>query len=98
MSTSEQEAMDGSPAIVESKYYWIKFQAGPIQEYGVNGTTIEEMIEVLVKRLEGFNAGPFRCRENSLAITDLQSAQNWLDRRTKARQAQGVEGTNQPHV
>lgn len=99
LNTEQQEAMDGSPAIVNDAagYIHIKFQCGPVQEHGVNGTSIENVIDLLVTRLEGFNAGPFRCRENSLAITHLQEAQNWLERRTRERTAKGVEGTNQAH-
>jgi len=104
--------MDGSPSLVESygstkfnhpgepggePYIRIRFQAGPIQEHGVNGCSIEDVIDVLLTRLRGFQEGPFKCRENALAITDLESAQNWLLRRTANRQRQGVEGTNAPH-
>lgn len=99
LNEQAQEAMDGSPAAVRDAagYINIKFQCGPVQEHGVNGTSIENVIDLLVTRLEGFNVGPFRCRENSLAITHLQEAQNWLERRTRNRVKAGVEGTNQPH-
>ena len=75
----------------------IKFQAGPLQERGVNGCSIEDVIDVLVTRLEGFQKGPFRCRENALAITNLEQGKLWLLERTRKRQGQGVEGTNAPH-
>lgn len=39
-----------------------------------------------------------RCRENSLAITALEEANNWLMRRRLNRVAQGVEGTYEPHT
>ena len=64
---------------------------------GINGTTIEDVIEVCITRLRGFQAGPFSSRENALAITDLESARNWLLQRTRTRQAQGVEGKNLAH-
>lgn len=108
---AEQQAMDGSPCKVElsplalqealradGDWGFIKFQCGPIAENGVNGTTIEAVIGVLVARLQGFNAGPFRCRENSLAITHMEEALHWLQARTASRQAQGVEGTNAAHT
>lgn len=75
---------------------YIKFQEGPVKICGVNGPQIEDVIDVLVDRLEMLNTGAFRCRENSLAITHLQEAQNWLYRRTARREAAGVEGTDQP--
>ncbi|MDP3769004.1 MAG: hypothetical protein Q8S13_13385 [Dehalococcoidia bacterium] len=121
----DEEAMDGSPAVV-TVMLWdliprtlavarmkatgvlvnepvitIRFQRGPIGETGetgVNGCAIEDVLDVLIERLEGFERGPFTCRENRFAIMHLKSAKGWLGARTAARQAQGVEGTNQPHT
>ncbi len=92
-----QEQMDGSPAFVEGDGFSIKFQLGPVKEFGKNGCQIPEIIRILIKRLEGFNRedGPFRCRENSLAITKLEEATHWLGHRTAEREARGVEGMNQ---
>jgi len=99
--TSEREAMDGSPARVELKRGdldcgYIKFQAGPEPE-GINGTTIEAVLGVLISRLRGFQRGPFVCRENALAITKLEEGLFWLRRRTELRREQGVEGVEQAH-
>ena len=108
---SEQETMDGSPALVEvfgsdklrydgnftdPPFIRIKFQAGPVPQ-GVNGCSIEDVIDVLVYRLEGFQNGPFQCRENAQAITKLEEAKQWLLYRTSKRQIQGVEGTMAAH-
>lgn len=71
----------------------LHFQSGPIQESGVNGAQIEEVIEVLVERLTLLNAGALQCKENSCAITHLQEAAHWLDARTVRRQRGRVEGT-----
>jgi len=89
--TLSEGTLPGAPVID------IRFQAGPIQERGVNGCAIEDVIDVLVTRLEGFQKGPFRCRENAIALTHLETAKLWLLERTRKRQAQGVEGTNAPH-
>lgn len=59
-----------------------------------DGTTNEELLEVLVDRITYLN-NKFPCRENSIVITHLQDAQNWLERRTRDRQKRNVEGTNQ---
>lgn len=80
----------------ESDYLELHFQDGPIQEFGVNGTTNEEVMEVLLERLNSLNQPPFNCRENSLAITNLEQALMWLKRRTENRQQRGVEGTSTP--
>lgn len=99
LSPTAQESLDGSVALVEpNEHIRLKFQLGPIKEHGVNGTTIEEVIGILASRLEGFQNGPFRCRENALAITKLEEARLWLYERTRKRQEQGVEGINAPHA
>lgn len=105
----EQESMDGSPRhvflqtppVVEggpvTVHGSILFQCGPVAEFGVNGSTIEEVIELLVDRLRGFQSGMYACRENALAITHLEEAAHWLQHRTRLRRAQGVEGTAARH-
>lgn len=72
----------------------IVFQHGPVQEAGVNGTTIETVIGVLINRLEGFQRGAFRNGYNADAITHLKIAKQRLLDRTRDRQARGVEGVN----
>ena len=56
-----------------------------------NGTTLEEMLRVSIKRLQDLN-NRFNCRENSIAITKMQEALMWLNERTKEREKRGVEG------
>lgn len=70
----------------------VKFQQGPVAEAGVNGITNEDLIAIVIDRLEGAQEGPFKSRYNALAITALQEAENWLSRRTLDRMARGVEG------
>ncbi len=72
----------------------INFQNGPINEAGVNGLTQEALLAVVIDRLRSFQAGPFSCRENALALTKVEEAQQWLQARTLARMRRGVEGTN----
>ncbi len=69
------------------------FQNGAINEVGVNGITHEALIAIVLDRLRAFQAGPYSCRENALAITGLEDAQDWLHCRTLARMSRGVEGT-----
>lgn len=73
----------------------IQFQNGPINEVGVNGITHEALLAILIDRMEHFQAGPYACRENALALTKLQEAQMWLLERTRGRMARGVEGTHE---
>jgi hypothetical protein len=72
----------------------ILFQNGPIAEVGVNGLTQEVLLAIVADRLRSFQAGPFSCRENALALTKIEEAQHWLQQRTIARMRRGVEGTN----
>lgn len=73
----------------------VLFQNGPINEVGVNGVTHEALLAILIHRMEGFQSGPYACRENALALTKLQEAQMWLQKRTRDRMARGVEGTHE---
>ena len=56
-----------------------------------NGTTLEEMLRVSIERLKNLNE-KFSCRENSLAITKMEEALMWLEKRTEDRKERGVEG------
>lgn len=73
----------------------INFQSGPINEVGVNGMTQEVLLAIVADRLRSFQAGPFACRENALALTKIEEATHWLQQRTLRRMRAGVEGTHQ---
>lgn len=75
----------------------ITWQHGPIEEAGVNGAGVEDLIDIAIERLRELNEGAMRCRENSLAITALEEARNWLTLRTMSRIRQFVEGRMLPH-
>lgn len=77
-----------------SRHTTILFQNGPIEEVGVNGVTHEALLAIVADRLRSFQAGPFACRENALALTKIEEAQHWLQQRTIARMRRGVEGTH----
>lgn len=72
----------------------VHFQEGPIKENGVNGVANEDLISMVVCRLEHFQQSEYRCRENALAITALEEALLWLRKRTMGREKRGVEGTH----
>jgi len=72
----------------------ISFQNGPIQHPAdFNGVTNEALLAVLIDRMRGFQSGQFACRENALALTKMEEALMWLQKRTRDRMARGVEGT-----
>jgi len=73
----------------------INFQKGAIKEHGVNGVHNEDLIAMVICRLEAFQKSEFNCKENACAITKLEEAQMWLRKRTIGRENRGVEGTHQ---
>lgn len=68
------------------------FQEGPLQENAMNGCSNESLLAIVADRLKSFQAGPFSCRENAIALTNIQEAIMWLHQRTKNRMQRGVEG------
>jgi hypothetical protein len=88
--TDVQKCMSMSRAVHE-----IRFQNGPLQETGVNGISNEALLAIVEDRLLGFQSGQYACRENAIALTKIQEAMMWLQKRTRDRIARGVEGTNQ---
>ena len=62
-----------------------------------NGAFIEGAIDACINRLKFFQDSKFSCRENALAITKLEEALLWLQKRMIDRQAQGVEGLHKVH-
>lgn len=76
----------------------IRWQNGPLgrglDRVGPNGAFVETVIAAAKQRLEFFQGSGFACRENSIAITKLDEALLWLDKRTRDREARAVEGTH----
>ena len=72
----------------------INFQEGPIKENGVNGVCNEDLIVMVITRLESFQKTPYACKENEMAITKLEESLLWLRKRTIGRENRNVEGTN----
>lgn len=79
----------------QTKINVIKFQEGTIPEKGINGITMETLMAICIHRLECFQAGPYPCEENAVALRNLQAAMKSLHGRTLKRIAKGTEGTLQ---
>lgn len=83
----------------EQVAFTINWQNGMVGPDGQNGAFIEDVLEAVRQRLQWFNSNPkFRCRENSLAITKIEEALQWLDWRTRQRLLQDVENTYESHT
>lgn len=72
------------------------FQNGPVLEggRGINGVTNEALLAVVIDRLRGFQAGPYACHENAMAMQKIRDALGILHARTRRRVHAGVEGTH----
>lgn len=70
-----------------------KLQKGPIKEVGVNGCQVGTLIEAARLIIEGLNK-QLPCLENEKVLSNLASAQLWLNWRKINREARGVEGTS----
>lgn len=70
----------------------ISFQNGGIAEHGINGITNEILLEIVKHRLNCFQAGPFACDANAVAVSQVKAALITLYERTAERRARGVEG------
>lgn len=59
-----------------------------------DGTTNEEVLEMLIDRMKGL-AAKVPSKETACAITKLEEALMWLEKRTRDRVKRGVENTPQ---
>ena len=62
-----------------------------------NGAFVETVIEAARQRIAFYQKasnGKFACRENAIAITKIEEALLWLNKRTQDREARQVEGTH----
>lgn len=74
----------------------LNFQMGVVQPNGegANGLTHEALLAIIIDRLQGFQAGPWACPENTAVLAHLQGALAILAARTKRRDEHGIEGTH----
>lgn len=78
----------------EEMLAYIHFQEGAIKEHGVNGVCGEDLIAMVIRRLECFQNSEFKCKENEMALEKLQESLMWLRKRTTDREIRNVEGTH----
>lgn len=72
----------------------IKFQSGPRKEEGsIHGVIDSDLLEIVRHRLQCFQAGPFASRENAVALTHIEEALMWMNRRVEDRIERNVLGT-----
>ncbi len=86
------------PYEFRNEFISIRFQNGLPPEVGINGVRAEDVIDVLVAKLEHYQSGELACQENEEALASLRIARDALVRRRQRRQMQGVFNTHSPHV
>ena len=91
---------EGNPAggITQGVGLLISWQNGPLGRgalrRGRNGAFVEDVIAAVVDRMEEYQASPFSCTYNQVAIDHLHRALGSLEARTADREAREVEGTH----
>ncbi|MBQ9779037.1 MAG: ABC transporter ATPase [Clostridia bacterium] len=74
----------------------ICFQHGPRKEFeSQHGVLDSDLLEIVRDRLKAFNQGPYATRENACAITHIEEALMWMNKRAEDRAERGVLGTMQ---
>lgn len=74
----------------------ICFQHGPRNEKdSITGVLDCDLLEIVRDRLKSFNQGEFATRENACAITHIEEALMWMNKRVEDRAERGVLGTMQ---
>lgn len=72
----------------------IAFQKGPRAVDGSIGGVLDvDLLEIVRDRLKSFQAGEFACRENACALTHIEEALMWMNKRVEDRAERGVLGT-----
>lgn len=72
----------------------IEFQNGARgDEDSVDGVLDTDLLEIVRDRLKGFQSGKFSSRENACALTHIEEALMWLNRRVEDRIERDVLGT-----
>jgi len=87
---------EGKPDGPLHSEFRLDFQNGPLGDAGANGITNEALLAVVVDRLEAFQRGPFKCKENEDALGMIKGGLTCLHKRTQRRVQAGTEGTLKP--
>lgn len=71
----------------------IQFQCGPrTDSTSRKGVSNADLLEIVRDQLRAFQVGPFSCRENACALTHIEEALMWLNRRAEDRAERDVLG------
>ena len=86
---------DASEKDVANDVVVIQLQKGPRKEKdSIHGVIDSDLLEIVRDRLKSFQAGPFASRENACALTHIEEALMWMNRRVEDRIERNVLGKN----
>lgn len=91
--------MNGNPAggTTSGTGMTIVWQNGPLgRGFEPNGAFVEGVIQAAIGRMQHYQSSKLSCRENAIALTKLEEALMWLQKRTRDREEREVEGTYTP--
>lgn len=72
----------------------IQFQRGPRNDpNAIPGVLDTDLLEIVRDRLRDFQKGEFATRENALALTHIEEALLWMNKRVEDRAVRNVLGT-----
>lgn len=72
----------------------IVFQKGPRNDFDSTGGVLDvDLLEIVRDRLAHFQKGDFACRENACALTHIEEALMWMNKRVEDRAERNVLGT-----
>ena len=72
----------------------LQFQNGPRLEPGsIPGVLDGDLLEIVRHRLQCFQNGPYATRENAIALTHIEEALLWMNKRVEDRAAANTLGT-----
>ncbi len=86
---------DNAADLTENMIKDIQFQCGPRNEEGsTRGVLDADLLEIVRHRLQCFQQGEFATRENAIALTHIEEALLWMNKRVEDRAERNVLGTN----
>ena len=83
-----------APATADYPMAKILFQKGARKDHDArHGVLDSDLLEIVRDRLKAFQAGPYATRENAIALTHIEEALMWMNRRVEDRIEREVLGT-----
>lgn len=78
----------------ENMLLTVQMQEGPRKDpNAIHGVLDTDLLEIVRDRLRSFQSGPYACRENACALTHIEEALMWMNKRVEDRITRGVLGT-----